>query len=441
MVIFKLRSTLTATGAMILVLMVIGTVLFRVDITWEVAVEVVLTGGWGSRPGQFGRGTGVDDRPRGPQALAADAAGHVVVADSINGRVQVFNPDGELRALFAVPAGGGDSAGQVNSFGLLQHGLAWGTGFRPTPHLAGPVSVTGLPVVREGAVGAGGDLPVSGRLSPVYITDVGLSDAAWRSGDASAGVDSMSGPMIYLMAGWDGIILAVDVTGAVEWSRDLAGEYPGARPEAGYLLDLAALPDGSVLVTGYILLADSLAHFVRLVPGPDQVATDLAYHTLTRGGAVQVDHSLPIQLEVESVGVGADGRLYVVAVISSEAGPAHSDRPFRRDVWIFSRQGGQKGKVTLECETYTKYLRLVGVDDRGLFYARVGDGDSGSLAVFDSTGGLVMSLPLGDRSETADVFLGRDGYLYASEATDEGYRVLRYAMTGQRRVVWRRGGD
>jgi hypothetical protein len=434
-VIFKLRSPLTAILAFVLVLVVAGPALFRVSATWKGEVEVVLSGDWGRSPGQFGRGIGIDGRPRGPQALAADAAGSIVVADSLNGRIQIFSPGGELLEVFAVPGDKETSVrgSPVTSYGLLQPCLAWGSGFRPAPDLAGPAAVSDRPV-------AAGEVAAGGLLRPIYITDIGLSEGAWRLDEGLGRVDPASGPAIYLLAGWDGLVLATDATGDLIWKRDMAAESAEPRPEAGYLLDLVTLPGETLLVSGYTLMTGRLVYFVRQVTGPEGVAADLASYTITRDGTVKIDETLPVQLEVESVCVGADGRLYVVAAAPSPgSGVGDSERPFRRDVWIFSRQGSPKGKLTLECKTYTRYLRLVGVDDQGLSYALLG-GPTGTLAVFDGDGALVMSWSLRDGAETADGYLARDGCFYVSEATDEGFRVLRYTVSGRRRVVPRWSG-
>ena len=50
----------------------------------------------GARPGQFIR----------PQGVGADASGLRAVADTVNGRIQLINPDGSVAAMFGAPAPG-----------------------------------------------------------------------------------------------------------------------------------------------------------------------------------------------------------------------------------------------------------------------------------------------------------------------------------------------
>jgi len=482
-VVLRLRSPLAAAALGLVLLATLGLAILRVDTVWVARSEVVVTGDWGAAEGQFGRGAGADGRPRGPQAIAADERGALVVADSLNSRIQIFDPEGRLLGVFSLtgetaPSQTEDDRAAV--YGRLDPCLAWGSGFRPQPDVAAPARPLATPVAGDGQglQPSGGDSdtqPTTGDqeavrpLSPPYITDLALSGGAWRLEATSGRIDPASGPDIYLLAGWEGVVLAADAAGTLKWTRDLSTPTRFAElrdpydpqapvtPEswAGFMLDLDTLHGGGVVVAGYELLPDKLLYFLRALPEVEGDPEDLCAYELVRDGSVKVDDSLPIALEVESVAVGSDGLLYVVAARPEvgEAGsglsPADSGsratsgaNPFVREVWVFTSGGRAKGKLDLDCLTYTRYLRLVGVDGRGLICARLGGaGSPDCLAVFDGAGRAVLTIPLagdaGDKAEVADVYLGGDDALYVSLATDEGYQVVRYRLGGEKRLAWR----
>lgn len=491
-VVLRLRSPLAVAALGLALLATLGLALLRVDTVWVARSEVVVAGDWGAAEGQFGRGAGADGRPRGPQAIAADERGALVVADSLNFRIQIFDPEGRLLGVFSLSGGTAPSQTEDDRaavYGRLDPCLAWGSGFRPQPDVAAPARPLATPVAGDGqglqpsggnsdtqpvAEGSGtqptvGDQQAAQFASPPYITDLALSAGAWRLEATSGRINPASGPDIYLLAGWEGVVLAADAAGTLKWTRDLSTPTRFAElrdpydpqapvtPEswAGFMLDLDTLHGGGVVVAGYELLPDKLLYFLRALPEVEGDLKDLCAYELVRDGSVKVDDSLPIALEVESVAVGSDGLLYVVAARPEvgEAGgglpPGDSGaratsgaNPFVREVWVFTSGGRGKGKLDLDCLTYTRYLRLVGVDGRGLIYARLGGaGSPGCLAVFDGAGRAVLSIPLagdaGDKAEVADVCLGGDDALYASLATDEGYQVVRYRLGGERRLAWR----
>lgn len=442
MLTLKLRSPL-GVGLLVLALLFSGSLAaFRAERVWSAEPEVVVTGGWGPEEGEFGRTMGIDGRPRGPQAFAVDEAGNVLVVDSVHYRTQLFDRQGRLVLVIPVPDGGSPGATGADrsaAYGLLQPALAWGTGFRPQPAIAGPASGADHPL------GSAGDIPAATGPRPPYITDVDLSEGAWRWKGSADGMRMTAGPTIFLLAGWDGAVIAVGASGELVWRRDLS--TAGDELEAGYLLDLDATPRGGVVVAGYALLQDHLVHFVRHLPGPDADARDLAIHTLTRHGQVEVDASLPIQLDVESLAVGPDGLLYVVAGQPEQNPPGlganqpRSPTPFTRDLSVFTLDGTCKGRFALECESYTRYLRLVGVDRAGLVVARLGAGDGGgSMAVFSGGGAPVLTLSLPEGVEVADAVVGAGG-LYVSTADDRGYQVTVYRIRREVRITPRWGGD
>ncbi len=472
MVVLKLRSPLAGVALAVLVVAAAGLASLRVDTAWTVEQGTAVSGSWGTGPGEFGRGAGVDGRPKGPQAVAVDGLGNVVVADSLNYRVMVFSPGGQLLKVIglsveAAPPGTGEN--RAAAYGLLEPCLGWGSGFRPNPDLAAPARPWVEPAASSGD---GTGLP--------YVTDLALAPGAWRVDRGSGRLDPASGPDIFLLAGWEGVVLATDVGGTLKWSRDLAGvgtlfgggseppvpEGPNPAPDSqtGYLLDLHALPRGGVLATGYVLLPERLIYFVRCLHEVEGEPVDLAAYELGRDGLTRVAEDLPIALEVESVAVGADGLLYVVAAAPEPApsqgalpdasgqagdtretgkeatvsGAVSGAAPFARDVWIYTLSGQPKGKLALDCETYTRYLQLIGVDKRGLLYTRLSrSGSPGQVTVFDGRGRPAASVTLPEGAEVADAYLAPSGQLYLSVATDEGYQVQTYRVSGHRRLTWR----
>jgi len=169
------------------------------------------------------------------------------------------------------------------------------------------------------------------------------------------------------------------------------------------------------------------------------------FHSLTRKGEVAVDEGLPIRLEVESMAVGHDGLLYLVAAPPpGTVGEGRPATPFTREIGVFTRDGVPRGKLALECETYTRYLRVIGIDRRGWIYARqAAGGGRGSFTVFDQRGRPLISQALPDGAEVADAYVGPDGNLYVSVAGEEGYGIVKYVMKGRWRLeprFGRRGG-
>jgi len=434
MYVVKLKSPVMGGLTVLLAALAVSFALFRLETVWTVESAVVVEGGWGTAEGEFGRTTGVDGRLRGPQALAVDGAGNVAVADSVNGRVQVFSQDGEFLLAFGVPADGPSGAwrgDRVAAYGLLQPCLAWGSGFRPRPELPAPVGVCTVPGTD--------DVAVSALTRGPYVTDIDLGPGSWHPSEARRGHAPETGPKVYLLAGWDGVLLAVGPAGRLEWRRDLL-DLGLEGMAAGYVLDADAAPGGGVVFCGYGLFGDHLVYFVRLVR-PDAEPLDLARYRLDRDGSVTVADDPPIKQEIESLAVGEDGRLYAVAAPGSDRDPegaGHS--PFTREVWVYSPDGRLEGSFGLDCETYTRYLEMIGVDRRGLVYVRQRfDGVPGCLGVFDSRGRPVAWLPTAEEVESADAYV-RDGFLYLSEADDEGFRVSRYRVEARTRLRWRWSG-
>ncbi len=522
MVVLRLRSPLTAILAVLAALALAGLAMFRVDATWSVESRVVVSGTWGVDPGQFGRGVGADGRGKGPQALAVDEAGNVVVADSQNYRVEIFCPDGRVAEIFAVeagpetpppqgassadvsagapagnagppgdsgaaapagdtgaaaPAGDTGAAAQVvtpadraANYGLLSACLSWGEDFRPRPDLPAPASPRELDVGAVPAAASGPPLssaasgsrlssavPDAATLSSLpYVTDLDLSPGRWHFDAASGRMDPAVGPELYLLAGWDGSVSACDVTGAVKWRRrlttsplflnhpDWSQKDPKPAPHlwAGYLLDLDAISGGGVVVAGYSLEPECLYYFVRVLEDPGLEPRDLAAYELVRDGSVKVDDTLPIAQEVESIAVGHDGLVYLVAAPPPPAEPGGVS-PFTRDVFAYTVAGEAKGRITLDCGAYTRYLDLAGVSSNGLVYARLGgSGVAPSYGAFDRSGDLVVSIALPEGAEVADAYLARDGSLYVSTATDTGYEVTRFRVSSHKRLRprWQRPG-
>jgi len=71
----------------------------------RVAGKVVVSGKWGSQPGEFGRRADPESNPEGPMALVAGPHGEVDVVDQINRRVQRFK-DGKPVGAISI---GGDT--------------------------------------------------------------------------------------------------------------------------------------------------------------------------------------------------------------------------------------------------------------------------------------------------------------------------------------------
>ena len=64
---------------------------------------LVLTAGLGSQPGQFGTASG-DSGLLAPDGPYADKDGRLVIADPVNRRVAIYNPDGTPAGVFGAPA-------------------------------------------------------------------------------------------------------------------------------------------------------------------------------------------------------------------------------------------------------------------------------------------------------------------------------------------------
>lgn len=450
MVVVRLRSPVSAALLALGLLLGAGLGLFRIDHVWSVRTTEVVKGPWGTEDGQFGRGPGADGRQRGPQAVAVDGLGHIVVADSLNYRLQIFDHAGRLLQVVPLPAGAVSSWTEderAAAYGRLVPCFDWSSGFWFRPDIAAPARPTSGSVAALGGGRPGG---------PPYVTDIDLAGGAWRVDRDSGTIDPDTGPEVYLLAGWEGAALAIDVTGEVKWARDLStpsrfnelrDPYDPRAPVtpaswAGFLLDLDRLPRGGVVVAGYELLTDKLVYFIRALPDPRGEPVELAAYQLTRDGSVKIDENLPIALEVESMAVGADGLLYVVA-----AAPAPPDRPaaeaspFTREIWVYSPEGRFKNKIELEFEAYTRHLGLIGVDSRGLVFLRVSSpGKAGRLAVYNGEGCAVASVPLPEGVETADTYLGPDGAVYVSQASAEGFKVVRHVVQSRSRLVPRLWG-
>ena len=445
MMVLRMRVPLAGLVLALVLLGLLGLALLSLETTWTSAAEVVVRGSWGSEEGCFGRGGGADGRPCGPQALAVDSSGNVVVADSLNYRLEVFDRTGRLLEVWPLPVGVAPSRSEderASAWALLVPCLSWGAGFRPYPDLAAPTAGRGEAVVPASA-------PDTGR--PPYVTDLDLAGPGWRVDPRTGRLDPGTGPDVYLLAGWEGVVLVTDAAGNLRWARDLSSanrfldlppwsEY-GAEPEpgawAGYILGLDVLPGGGVVVSGYELLPDRLVFFVRVLSDAGGDLRELAAYSLLRDGSVRVSSDLPIALEVESVVVGHDGLLYLVA--AAPEGPAPG--PFAREVWVYTSDGRSKGRLKLDVGSYARHMQVLGVDDRGLVWCRVStSGWPGAVLVFDGRGRQLFSIPLPQDAVVADAFLTPKGELYVSVAGVEGLEVVRHTAKPARRLVFRWAG-
>lgn len=77
----------------------------KVDRMTTYAAETVVEGPWGSQAEAFGRGRGPNGREAAPRSFAIDQAGHILVADTFNGRVKEYDGRGHLLRQFAVGEG------------------------------------------------------------------------------------------------------------------------------------------------------------------------------------------------------------------------------------------------------------------------------------------------------------------------------------------------
>ncbi len=445
MIVLRLKSPRGILIAAVIASLLAGFACIRVERVWSLSSETVVSGNWGTADGEFGRGGGSDGRLRGPQAFAVDKAGNVIVADTLNYRVKVFDPKGRLGWVFPVPGTGADARSydeRAALWGILSPCLSWSAGFRPYPELAGPAH----PTVTQVTAAAGAGAP-----SLPYVTDIEVSGPGFRWPPGGTPSEPVSGPDIHLLAGWEGVVITVGPDGALRWSRIFAGPAapePAPGPSgiqdssdevAGVLLDMDALPGGGVVVTGYSLLHDRLVHFVRALQRPEDEPRDLASYELLRDGSTRVSRDLPVALEVESVAVGHDGNLYVVAAAPPPAGEqAHGPSPFIRELWVYASDGRGRGKLALDCETYTRHLRIIAVDRAGLIYVRHGGAEMPALvSVFGGDGHRAVTVRLPDDAEIADVHGGREREFYVSVATDESYQVVRYTLRGRWRLTAR----
>ncbi len=74
-------------------------------LSWaESGVQTILAVPWGKTPGKFGRALDNEDG-LGPPGFTLDAAGNIYVVDSVNERIQQFDPAGKYVASFARPHG------------------------------------------------------------------------------------------------------------------------------------------------------------------------------------------------------------------------------------------------------------------------------------------------------------------------------------------------
>ncbi|MEY2515922.1 MAG: tripartite motif-containing protein 71, partial [bacterium] len=158
--------------------------------------------------GSSGRANGQFNTPMG---VAADAAGYRFVADSVNGRVQVLNPDGTIAAVWGSPAPG------------------------PTI-LPNPVAV---------ALDAAGDAYVlDQRRARIIVFDRASGLPKRTIASQGSGPGNLLDPSALAITP-SGTIYVAD-TGNERVARfTTAGEYLGARTDAGPVVGIAVTPDGS----------------------------------------------------------------------------------------------------------------------------------------------------------------------------------------------------
>jgi len=61
--------------------------------------QKVFTARWGGAPGELGRKGANESNPEGPMSFAVDERGRAFVLDQVNGRVEVFEPGGNVRSI------------------------------------------------------------------------------------------------------------------------------------------------------------------------------------------------------------------------------------------------------------------------------------------------------------------------------------------------------
>lgn len=178
---------------------------------------------WGALDDTGGRATGFEGRFYGPRGIAVDADGRVLVADTGNKRVQIFDADGQFLAQFG---GGGLEPGRLDE----------------------PVGI---------AVDAQGNIAVAdtwnGRVQ-VFDRD-GNSIAAWEI-DGWLDKELVGKP--YLAFGPDSRIYVADEVGKRILVFDVTGRYLGGFGQ--YATDLSGfvLPGGiAVDADGFVYVSDT----------------------------------------------------------------------------------------------------------------------------------------------------------------------------------------
>src|SRR5690606_391157 len=232
-------------GLLLVVLLLVWAA-FDLETRVEIQRVPLFTLPWGERAGAVGR-VEVDGRAFGPRSLAG-YDGRVVVADTFNDRLLVFDRQGTLLSLFplAGPGGAGDEAAAL-------------------PEV--------LPVSGVHAAAAAGSEEAGGDRGAVWINDVAVGpDGRYYLADAAA-------PRV--------LVLAPD--GSLAEAVDLAPAAPGADPagDAVWLLERIAVDEEGLLYLTHAYLSDALlARRITRVGGPDSKFAHLSTAALREGGAV-----------------------------------------------------------------------------------------------------------------------------------------------------------
>ncbi|MEW6307429.1 MAG: hypothetical protein AB1492_00025 [Bacillota bacterium] len=98
MLVLNLRRSVRGLAVLALAALAVMTAGLRLRPVDRFNGQTLVTGHWGNGEGQLGRAV-VRGQPVGPQSLALDAAGNLIVADTQNGRLVRFSANGAAQAI------------------------------------------------------------------------------------------------------------------------------------------------------------------------------------------------------------------------------------------------------------------------------------------------------------------------------------------------------
>lgn len=405
--IWRLRDPRMVAVAVAIIVIVAAVAVLDLEREITYSYEPLFTVPWGTAPGEAGLADGADGEFYGPRSFYV-GDGRIILADTFNARIQVFDYSGALLAvhdLKDLPPSAGVSVSGTGSGGAASVGSAGSAGSAGSSASTGSAESAGA-AATSGTAGAAatsgtaGGHPLAAFASPTEgVLHLGPPAPAGEGGMPAPGAAYSLGaghPWINdLVVDGRGHIFAADSAGLRIIQLNEGGQYAavvdlpplsgspggsggsagrggpggaaaGAGDATAWLLDQLEISRQGALYLAHTYLSDEIygRRLVSLFPGQERFET-LASASMGEGRDLTFETGLPLPLPANSFVLAPRGYLTV---------EARGADPFSRIIRTYREGGIQTDDWLVRHERPIANARLLGADMPGTAWITINGG-------------------------------------------------------------------